>query len=303
MTDLKRVGCAPFMNTRIKNCYNWLPGWNYRVPITLTGGVSGYQTDFQLKLTLTHTADMRGDFGDVRFTQEDGTTLIAAWLESKVDNTSAEVWARFPSTPADGVNQTYYMYYGNAGVSGVWDGAATFQALFSDFNDLVGWTTREGTPVVSGGEVTLNTAAISRSVTFPDNYSVRMRAKYNTSNNTARFLLLDDTWLPNANSGAYVGWRVGDIMSYDGSWHDGGDYTTGNYDIVEMLNVDDTSHTFDLSVNDVVGVTGSGYRNALSMTTIGLLDTASGGYIVDWILVRKYTDNPPTHVFGDKEHY
>jgi hypothetical protein len=192
------------------------------------------------------------------------------------------------------------MYYGKA-VANYWDGAGTFPSLFSNFDNLTGWTTRSGSPSVSGGELTLNNASISRAVTFPSDYSVRMRGKYSTAYQSTRFFLLDDTWDINNRSGPYVGWRLGDIMNYDGSWNDGGDYTTGNYDVVEMRNVDDAAHTFDLMINDVLGISGAGYRNNLNMTTVGFYDSASGGFMVDWVLVRKYAANPPTYAFGSEE--
>ena len=279
----------------------YLSGYSKYKVLTLTGGADGAQTDFQLKIVVSKESAMQGAFADLRFTQADGTTLVDAWAELIVTDTSATVWVEFPTTPANTVEQTYYMYYGNVGVASDWDGAATFPSLFSDFDNLTGWTTRSGSPSVSGGELTLNTASISRAVTFPSNYCVRTRAKYNTANNTARFVLLDDTWNVNNNSGPYVGWRVGDIMNYDGSWHDGGNYTTGVYDIVEMRNVDDASHTFDLMVDDVLGVSGAGYRNNLNMTTVGYFESVNAGFTVDWILVRKYAANPPTYAFGAEQ--
>lgn len=104
----------------------WLADYTKRKELVLTGGASGAQTDFQLKLAVSYAAAAQSDFDDVRFTQADGTTLIDAWIESKVDDTSAVVWAEFPTTPANTVEQTYYMYYGNSGASSDWDIVDTF---------------------------------------------------------------------------------------------------------------------------------------------------------------------------------
>jgi hypothetical protein len=113
----------------------WLAGgYSKRKPITITGGASGAQTDFQLKLNAVYAAAMQSDFDDLRFTQANGTTLIDAWLESKVNDDSAMVWAEFPTTPANTVEQTYYMYYGNAGAASDWDIEATF-LLGDNLND------------------------------------------------------------------------------------------------------------------------------------------------------------------------
>ena len=102
-----------------------------RIPVT--GAASGAQTDFQIKMAaLAYAAAMQNDFDDLRFTQADMQTLIDAWLEDKSDGSSADVWGEFPTTPANGVTQDYWMYYGNAGAASNWDGSATFP-FFDDF--------------------------------------------------------------------------------------------------------------------------------------------------------------------------
>jgi hypothetical protein len=89
--------------------------YQYRQPITLTGNASGTQTDYQVLLNVTYNAHMQANFADLRFTNISGV-LIDAWLESNTTD-YALVWVEFPTTPADGVDQTYYMYYGNAGAT------------------------------------------------------------------------------------------------------------------------------------------------------------------------------------------
>ncbi|MEA3281673.1 MAG: DUF2341 domain-containing protein [Euryarchaeota archaeon] len=128
-----------------------MSGWSKYKKIILTGGSSGAQTNYQLKLTVAYDSDMQADFDDLRFTQSDGTTLLDAWLESKTDSDTADVWVVFPTTPANGVEQTYYMYYGNPGASSYWDGAATFE-FHDDFED-------EGSIVLSFGNWIRNRAS------------------------------------------------------------------------------------------------------------------------------------------------
>lgn len=85
----------------------WNTSWTKRKEITLTGGASGARTDYQLNLSVMYDTDMQADFADLRFTND--TYQIDAWLESKTDSTSAAVWVEFPTIPASGVNQTYYV--------------------------------------------------------------------------------------------------------------------------------------------------------------------------------------------------
>ena len=117
----------------------WLSGgFGKRKKVTLTGGSSGAQTDYQMKFTVAYDSDMQVDFDDLRFTKLDGTTLLDAWLESKVDSTSAVVWVE-TDTPANTVEADIYMYYGNSGAASDWDGISTFVGHFFG-GDSTGWT-------------------------------------------------------------------------------------------------------------------------------------------------------------------
>ncbi|MBW1939733.1 MAG: DUF2341 domain-containing protein, partial [Deltaproteobacteria bacterium] len=127
---MKRILLITIAFLMINNVSADLDGYNCYKEIILTGNTSGAQTDYQILLNISYEENMSSDFNDLRFTRADGTTLIDAWLESKVDNSYALVWVEFPTTPANTVEQTYYMYYGNAGVMSEWDIGETF--LFGD---------------------------------------------------------------------------------------------------------------------------------------------------------------------------
>ncbi len=63
-----------------------------------------------------NASKVRLDYGDVRFTDSDGTTLLNYWMEK--DGT---FWTKIPSISASS-QKTIYMYYGNAGAT---DGQTT----------------------------------------------------------------------------------------------------------------------------------------------------------------------------------
>ena len=84
--------------------------WTRRRPVTISNSGS-LLTDFQVRVNVSYDSDMRSDFGDLRFTASDGTTLLNYWVESYVASSSAVVWVKVPSIP--GGNSTIYMYYGN----------------------------------------------------------------------------------------------------------------------------------------------------------------------------------------------
>jgi hypothetical protein len=233
----------------------WLSGYSKRKELVLTGGASGALSDFQLSIAVSYEAAMQGDFDDIRFTQSNGTTEIDAWLETKTDDTSATVWVEFPSTPANTVEQDYYMYYGNGSAVSDWDIANTF-IFGNEFDSLTAWSTVSGTPSVSGGELTLNSGdGVYRDVTFPSLYCVHGRIKdASDSTDSSRFYI--GTSNAPGDSGPYIGWRSdGDIYEYSAGWASGGSYTSNVYNIIEMRNVNPTAHTWDMAVDGVVGIT------------------------------------------------
>ena len=81
----------------------------------------------------------RLDYGDVRFTDSDGTTLLNYWMEK--DGT---FWAKVPSIPASS-QKTIYMYYGNSGAESESNIKNTF-IIGDDFNDNsmdTSWSTED----------------------------------------------------------------------------------------------------------------------------------------------------------------
>lgn len=103
----------------------WLIGWNRRKSKIINGSAAGLQTDYQLKLTIhkgigTDTTtdiylgtNIRDDFGDVRFTGSDQTTLLSYWIEYYISGSYAIVWVQVDSIPISPGTSTIYLYYDN----------------------------------------------------------------------------------------------------------------------------------------------------------------------------------------------
>lgn len=129
----------------------WLSGWSYRKQITITGQ-TGAGTNYQVKLLVGESSGASGenfdvenhsddfpsqkdDSGDLRFTDNDETTLLDFWIE-KVEGTTpnrvATVWIKVTDSLESNVN--IYCYYGNSGASDVSNGENTF-IFFDDFDD------------------------------------------------------------------------------------------------------------------------------------------------------------------------
>ncbi|MFA5953201.1 MAG: DUF2341 domain-containing protein [Candidatus Pacearchaeota archaeon] len=113
----------------------WLTGYDYRKQINLTGGTNA-GNDYQIKLTIGNTSG--GDFNlggnatnfpnDIRFTDDDGETLLPYWIENTTS--PAIFWVKVNDSLNS--NQIIYIYYGNSTVSSATNGTATF-VMFDDF--------------------------------------------------------------------------------------------------------------------------------------------------------------------------
>jgi hypothetical protein len=97
---------------------------NYLVYCTITPGTGQ---------TVSLEAHNESDFGDVRFTESDGTTELDYWMESYTASVEANFWVEVSGDLGAG-NVTIYIYYGKTGESTASNGANTF-LLFDHFDD------------------------------------------------------------------------------------------------------------------------------------------------------------------------
>jgi len=116
---------------------NWLPGWSYRVPITVSAGGSGMPENYQVKVVLNtavliSAGKMRSDAGDLRLTRADGAAYLSYWIENGVNTQQTAIWMRDSDALAANASHTIYAYYGNPAASsassavGVWGYDAGF---------------------------------------------------------------------------------------------------------------------------------------------------------------------------------
>ncbi len=95
-----------------------------------------------------YQAKARLDYGDIRFTDSDGTTLLNYWQEA-----DGKFWVKVPSIPANST-KTIYVYYGNPNATSASNGDATFD-FFDDFEgtsiNTSKWTIQAGNWIVHDG--------------------------------------------------------------------------------------------------------------------------------------------------------
>jgi len=139
---------------------SFLAGWGRRKSKIINGSTAGAQTNFQMQITINKSSgvdtstniyvgtNIRDDFGDLRFTTSDGTTLLDYWIETLVSGVSALVWIEVATIPASPSTTTIYIYYDNATETSLSNGANTF-AFFDDFTgssiDTSIWTITNST--------------------------------------------------------------------------------------------------------------------------------------------------------------
>jgi len=113
--------------------------WEYRQKITIVG-ITGAGVDYQVNITIPYDSNMQANFSDIRFTDDDGTTLLDHWRESYTASTTALFWVEVKDDL--GTNQYLYMYYGNTtAVTSASNGTATF-LFYEDWanQSLDAWT-------------------------------------------------------------------------------------------------------------------------------------------------------------------
>jgi hypothetical protein len=143
--------------------------WSYRKEHTIIGA-TGAGTDYQIKMTVHYGSGSDSDsdvylngkgntdFSDIRFTDNDGTTLLPYWIESETDSDNAVVWVKV--TDDLGSDASIYLYYGNTSATSASNGANTF-IFFDDFSgsslDTNKWVTKNvSSTSQSGGVLTAN---------------------------------------------------------------------------------------------------------------------------------------------------
>ena len=138
----------------------WLTGWGYRKS-HIINSAAGAGTNYQIcikvyKGTGTDGTEQvsgvtagkvycnnhcRDDFGDIRFTKDDTTTLLDYWMESKVNGDNAVFWIEIADDLST-VSRTIYVYYGKGDATTTSNGDNAFPVFIDhEAGNLSEWTT------------------------------------------------------------------------------------------------------------------------------------------------------------------
>ena len=310
----------------------WLSGWSYRKKHDIDGSTAGAVTNYQIKIVCHYgsgtdsgedvylNGKCRSDFGDVRFTADDGETLLDYWMEDYVDSDYAVFWVEVPSIPADPDKATIYVYYGKSDATYAGSGDDTF-LFFDDFEDgsldTSKWALSDDYP--SGSSVTEHDGMLDiykrrypYSVQdFPDPIAIEMRIKRDVDQACwAGVTRFDGNANPSDYYNPYNG--IAYIMGKSDGPSQLRKYVDGSKTVL------DDSGTIDWPENTWMRVTfkdgknqydsyyyvdGTLYAQTSDSTTYtsnkvspGASDQYVGGHLyVDWFAVRKYVDPEPSH--------
>ena len=247
-------------------------------------------------------ANCRTDFGDVRFTDNDGFTELDYWLEEKTDSSNATFWIEVADDL--GSDQYIYVYYGNAEASTTSDGSDTF-LLFDDFNDgsinATLWDTDGATE--SGGIMSIATGDkyIRTDNTFGPDVALEARMEQaglqrKNYGFSTTFPASGTMWICHDSDG--------DSFTYEGN-DDAGTLTltSGTYEIQSLMWKEDYG---GYSVDREEIQTRSDGDIAAGALKVGMNTWASStdSIAVDWLFLRAWVSSEPAHhTWGEEEIY
>jgi hypothetical protein len=303
----------------------WLDGWLYRKPITLSRA-SGAVTDYQMKVLVSKSASATGEdvdcngncldnFDDLRFTTDNGVTLLDYWIES-ISSDVATIWVEFDSIGTS--DTTFYMYYGNNGavsvsnitntfiigddfergnngdtIGGDWTETVAHAHISTthDIGDSTGFTGTRGAMLIGGAGRATATTPLTASDT---SYAIQCRVYHNITSDVHSVIQHG-----NSSKRLLVGISASgnSIQYFDGSWKATGSTATLNaWSLLEVRNINFTAATFDIYLNGLlIKSAATMHASDVLNNIIKMYGTVKSGQDV-WVdnyIVRNWRDTEP----------
>ncbi|MHA2151826.1 MAG: DUF2341 domain-containing protein [Candidatus Thorarchaeota archaeon] len=289
------ISPVPAVNedVNISSLQGWLGGWDVRKSHTIEGSI-GAGNNYPVRLTVHYgfgtdsSADVycdtncRTDFGDIRFTDDEGLTPLDYWIESVVASDYAVFWVEI----ADNLdtNQDIYVYYGNPEATSISDGTATFQ-FFDDFES----GTFDKWDIISGWEIsaTYQTEGVYGAYSEGGTSQPQLR---HDMNQTESFLIsIDARTFDNFNTFPYlVSSDAGSCYPCTFGWTNAL-YHTGSYSNWPQNSTlaDNTWYAMQIGFDMNSGKV-RGWKNGLYMGEVDFASTtgATPTYIRKWIPIE-----------------
>ena len=306
--------------------------WSKRAHITVDNtGNPNTLTDYQIKIDVAYSSDMKPDFDDLRFTDSDGTSELSYWIQDHITSTSATVWVKVPTITGSST-KTIYMYYENPSASSASNGENTF-LFFDDFSgttlDTEKWETLcggSGTATIVDDKLRLdsptgsylndfNEAKVKTKMEFGDvslefkwqmitwvlwdnnNFGTDLRA----SDDSLNYAGLSRTYHP------FYGDRLFDSIMVNGVSNPATlfyiDSMEGKYKIIRYSGTAPSSNIFVYYNDSLMGSCADGFTNNSKLTihAMGSFTCPATTVDIDDVIIRKYTSSEPTTSVGVEE--
>jgi len=284
-------------------------GTNYQMRIKVHYG-SG--ADHGEDVYLNH--NVRVDFGDVRFMDEDGATELDYWMQEKVNGRYAIFWVEVADDLSSN-NQTIYLYYGNSSLSTTSNGVDTF-IFFDDFSgsslDTNKWELLQGDVGIANSSLEITgTTGIRGSIrtrqTFSYGVALHSKAKGNdTEQWSQRWHLMKVGSGQNVSCLGVYGWNFDNQIGYrTRNSYENLEYTVVTISDLTTWHIFETRWTWsawDQSgkaiylVDEEIKATHTNYVPTTDLHikfTEGNVDC--GTVYTDWIFLRKFVHPEPSH--------
>ena len=295
--------------------------WHYRKEHEIVGSSAGSQSNYPIELKIckgpgTDSGDTvyldgfcREDFGDIRFTAEDGTTQLKYWIEEKIDGDYARFWVEIPNIPADPDTVTIYIYYGDPYATTTASSGDEIFLFFDDFSgsglDTNKWQHHEGTYYIENSEFKGdggNSLEYIRTKSFQITGTVKIHFRM-------RCNVESGDW----DGGIGIGdkWVFLDDLDYNFLCIDNNRWWGNSKRITTARSEPTVHHIYEVKLTSTKAYfydLTQGRQNSYSGNPTGYLwivNDADGSRktIIDWILVSKYVDPAPSHgTWGEPEN-
>ncbi len=279
----------------------WDNNWEKRVPLTVTNASA--TEGMQALYNVTYDSDMQSDFDDLRFVQDDGSTPIDYWIETKSDSNYAQCWLKLPA------NETLvYLYYSNPDAESESDVDAVME-FGDDFPgtslNTTKWMKTAAGVSVADGVCTVahggSQAYIYGKTSFGTGYILRFQAKISAGTTVvgqeSHAATTQSAYVDMINSAAVY---LGSGSSYGGPYYHGVD-TTSAYRVVEIIRTGGATNHVICTIDGAQVVDSTSYASTTMRFPIFHAYAAGTEVNVKSVAVRKYAAVEPTLSAGSEE--
>ena len=316
----------------------WDTNWEQKKELNITENTGVTLYNYTLLINVTYDANMQTDFSDLRFLNGSETGELSYWFDEDENgqrlytSDSVMVWVKFPELTAS-VNNTYYMYYGNAVATNQSNIANTW--LFADhFDNQTGtyayednWVYEAGNCHVlgntsdlqqeAGSSCSLNLSVvnnelinqsqnkryISKTADYDGSNIFRMRLGSNYRDSIDFYAPANGFFDDVGTNTTMLNNTMADNQQYWGDWANPDPKPINDYNIYELLRYNNTAELWNnwtLYINNTfTNTTNQGASPENLLMNIRIEDNPSMN--LTFIAIGEYAFPEPSYTFGGEE--